>query len=127
MLATLEPEQRAEIIHHLADLLTDHRDEILSANKKDLEEAEGRLAPPLLKRLSLSTSKLNSLAIGLRQIAASSQDSVGRVLRRIRVAKNLELEQVTVPIGVLLVIFESRPDCLKAGRRLHTATGFFMS
>ena len=72
----------------------------------------GRLASPLLKRLSLSTSKLHSLAIGLRQIAASSQESVGRVLRRTRIAKNLELEQVTVPIGVLLVIFESRPDCL---------------
>lgn len=66
----------------------------------------------MLKRLSLSTSKLNSLAIGLRQIAASSQDSVGRIIRRTRIAKDLELEQVTVPIGVLLVIFESRPDCL---------------
>lgn len=77
-----------------------------------LRTSPGRLAAPLLKRLSLSTSKLNSLAIGLRQIAASSQDSVGRVLRRTRIAKNLELEQVTVPIGVLLVIFESRPDCL---------------
>ncbi|XP_012873024.1 PREDICTED: delta-1-pyrroline-5-carboxylate synthase [Dipodomys ordii] len=42
MLATLEPEQRAEIIHHLADLLTDQRDEILLANKKDLEEAQGK-------------------------------------------------------------------------------------
>nr|KAF6424430.1 aldehyde dehydrogenase 18 family member A1 [Molossus molossus] len=122
-LATLEPEQRAEIIHHLADLLTDQRDEILSANKKDLEEAEGRLAAPLLKRLSLSTSKLNSLAIGLRQIAASSQDSVGRVLRRTRIAKNLELEQVTVPIGVLLVIFESRPDCLPQVGALAIASG----
>lgn len=38
--------QRAEIIHHLADLLTDQRDEILSANKKDLEEAEGKYRPP---------------------------------------------------------------------------------
>eukprot|EP00074_Homo_sapiens_P107304 XP_024303865.1 delta-1-pyrroline-5-carboxylate synthase isoform X3 [Homo sapiens] len=123
MLATLEPEQRAEIIHHLADLLTDQRDEILLANKKDLEEAEGRLAAPLLKRLSLSTSKLNSLAIGLRQIAASSQDSVGRVLRRTRIAKNLELEQVTVPIGVLLVIFESRPDCLPQVAALAIASG----
>lgn len=66
----------------------------------------------MLKRLSLSPSKLNSLAIGLSQIAVAAQDSVGRVLRRMRVAHNLVLEQITVPIGVLLVIFEARPDCL---------------
>ncbi|XP_035186680.1 delta-1-pyrroline-5-carboxylate synthase isoform X5 [Oxyura jamaicensis] len=83
----------------------------------------GRLALPLLKRLSLSTSKLNSLAIGLRQIAASSQDSVGRIIRRTRIAKDLELEQVTVPIGVLLVIFESRPDCLPQVSALAIASG----
>ncbi|XP_035186682.1 delta-1-pyrroline-5-carboxylate synthase isoform X7 [Oxyura jamaicensis] len=124
-LAALQPEQRAEIIYRLADLLTDQREEILLANKKDLEEAEnkGRLALPLLKRLSLSTSKLNSLAIGLRQIAASSQDSVGRIIRRTRIAKDLELEQVTVPIGVLLVIFESRPDCLPQVSALAIASG----
>ncbi|XP_072195566.1 delta-1-pyrroline-5-carboxylate synthase isoform X4 [Excalfactoria chinensis] len=124
-LAALQPEQRAEIIYRLADLLTDQREEILLANKKDLEEAEnkGRLALPLLKRLSLSASKLNSLAIGLRQIAASSQDSVGRIIRRTRIAKDLELEQVTVPIGVLLVIFESRPDCLPQVSALAIASG----
>uniref|UniRef100_A0A8C0GNQ5 Delta-1-pyrroline-5-carboxylate synthase n=1 Tax=Chelonoidis abingdonii TaxID=106734 RepID=A0A8C0GNQ5_CHEAB len=122
-LAALQPEQRAEIIYHLADLLTDQREEILSANKKDLEEAERRLALPLMKRLSLSTSKLNSLAIGLRQIAASSQESVGRVIRRTRIAKDLDLEQVTVPIGVLLVIFESRPDCLPQVSALAIASG----
>ncbi|XP_058650274.1 delta-1-pyrroline-5-carboxylate synthase isoform X2 [Onychostoma macrolepis] len=124
-LASLEPEQRSEIICALADLLTERKDEILSANKKDMEHAAstGRLSPALLKRLSLSSSKLNSLSIGLRQIAVSSQDSVGRVLRRTRVANNLELEQITVPIGVLLVIFESRPDCLPQVSALAIASG----
>ncbi|XP_042591669.1 delta-1-pyrroline-5-carboxylate synthase isoform X1 [Cyprinus carpio] len=124
-LASLEPEQRSEIICALADLLTERKDEILSANKKDMEHAvsTGRLSPAMLKRLSLSSSKLNSLSIGLRQIAVSSQDSVGRVLRRTRVANNLELEQITVPIGVLLVIFESRPDCLPQVSALAIASG----
>lgn len=124
-LAFLLPEQRAEIICCLADLLTEKKDEILSANKKDMELAtvSGRLSQPLISRLSLSTSKLNSLAIGLRQLAVSSRDSVGRVLRRTRVANNLELEQITVPIGVLLVIFESRPDCLPQVSALAIASG----
>ncbi|XP_058882042.1 delta-1-pyrroline-5-carboxylate synthase-like isoform X2 [Acipenser ruthenus] len=124
-LSSLLPQQRAEIICQLADLLTDQREDILAANKKDLEVAisGGRLSQPLLKRLSLSPSKLNSLSIGLRQIAVSSQDSVGRVMRRTRIANNLELEQITVPIGVLLVIFESRPDCLPQVSALAIASG----
>uniref|UniRef100_A0A671L366 Delta-1-pyrroline-5-carboxylate synthase n=1 Tax=Sinocyclocheilus anshuiensis TaxID=1608454 RepID=A0A671L366_9TELE len=122
-LASLEPEQRSDIICALADLLTERKDQILSANKKDMEHAVSRLSPAMLKRLSLSSSKLNSLSIGLRQIAVSSQDSVGRVLRRTRVANNLELEQITVPIGVLLVIFESRPDCLPQVSALAIASG----
>ncbi|XP_066522173.1 delta-1-pyrroline-5-carboxylate synthase isoform X2 [Hoplias malabaricus] len=124
-LASLLPEQRSEIIYALADLLTEKKEEILSANKKDMELAinSGRMPTSMLKRLSLSSAKLNSLAIGLRQIAVSSQDSVGRVLRRTRVANNLELEQITVPIGVLLVIFESRPDCLPQVSALAIASG----
>ncbi|XP_063073093.1 delta-1-pyrroline-5-carboxylate synthase isoform X2 [Engraulis encrasicolus] len=124
-LAALDPDQRSEIICAFADLLTEKREDILAANKKDMELAvnAGRLSPPMLKRLSLSSAKLNSLAIGLRQIAVSSQDSVGRVLRRTRVANNLELEQITVPIGVLLVIFESRPDCLPQVSALAIASG----
>lgn len=77
-----------------------------------LSGVAGLLPAALVKRLSLSASKLGSLAVGLRQIAAAAQDSVGRVLRRTRVAHGLQLEQITVPIGVLLVIFEARPDCL---------------
>ncbi|XP_042253173.1 delta-1-pyrroline-5-carboxylate synthase isoform X1 [Thunnus maccoyii] len=124
-LASLHPDQRSEIICHLAELLTERKEEILAANKMDMDLAvnAGHLPPAMLKRLSLSPAKLNSLAIGLRQIAVAAQDSVGRVLRRTRVAHNLELEQITVPIGVLLVIFEARPDCLPQVSALAIASG----
>ncbi|XP_077470119.1 delta-1-pyrroline-5-carboxylate synthase-like [Stigmatopora argus] len=124
-LASLQPEQRGEIICSLAELLTEKKDEILSANKRDMAIAtsSGRFSQALIDRLSLSTAKLNSLAIGLRQLAVSSGNSVGRVLRRTRIANNLELEQITVPIGVLLVIFESRPDCLPQVSALAIASG----
>ncbi|XP_069012404.1 delta-1-pyrroline-5-carboxylate synthase isoform X4 [Embiotoca jacksoni] len=122
-LASLHPAQRSEIICHLADLLTERKEEILAANKMDMDLAASQLPPAMLKRLSLSPAKLDSLAIGLRQIAVAAQDSVGRVLRRTRVAHNLDLEQVTVPIGVLLVIFEARPDCLPQVSALAIASG----
>ncbi|TWW78168.1 Delta-1-pyrroline-5-carboxylate synthase [Takifugu flavidus] len=124
-LAFLHPDQRGEIICRLAELLTETKDEILSANKRDMELAtlSGHFSQALINRLSLSSAKLNSLAIGLRQLSVSSKDSVGRVLRRTRVANNLELEQITVPIGVLLVIFESRPDCLPQVSALAIASG----
>ncbi|KAM6963825.1 delta-1-pyrroline-5-carboxylate synthase isoform 1-T1 [Tautogolabrus adspersus] len=124
-LASLHPEQRSEIICQLAELLTERKEEILAANKLDMDLAvnAGHMPQAMLKRLSLTPSKLNSLAIGLRQIAVAAQDCVGRVLRRTRVAHNLELEQITVPIGVLLVIFEARPDCLPQVSALAIASG----
>ena len=65
-----------------------------------------------MSRLVLSERKLHTLHEGLKQIANQSSDIVGRVVRRTLLADGLELKQVTTPIGVLLVIFESRPDCL---------------
>ena len=70
------------------------------------------MSGPLYDRLALSPGKLASLAAGLQQIADSSQDCVGRVLRRTRLSPTAEVVQRTVPIGVLMVIFESRPDAL---------------
>ena len=65
----------------------------------------------MLGRLSLSHKKLETLADGLKQIA-SNTNIVGKVLRCTKLSEDLVLSQVTVPIGVLLVIFESRPDSL---------------
>lgn len=124
MLQKLSPAERAAAIHSLADLLLDKKDKILEANAKDLEEAtKTGLEKPLLNRLSLSPGKLKTLSIGLKQIADSSYDNVGRVLRKTKLAENLLLKQVTVPIGVLLVIFESRPDSLPQVAALAMASG----
>ena len=60
----------------------------------------------------MSRAKLESLSTGLMQIADNSFDNVNRVVRRTRISDTLEVVQKTVPIGVLMVIFESRPDAL---------------
>lgn len=101
----------------------------MEANAKDLDEAtKGGVAKPLLDRLSLSPGKLKTLSIGLKQIADSSYENVGRVLKKTKLAENLILQQVTVPIGVLLVIFESRPDSLPqvAALAMASANGLLL-
>ena len=65
-----------------------------------------------MARLFLDDHKLLTLSTGLRQIADTSKNALGRVLKRTKVSENVELRQISVPIGVLLVIFESRPDAL---------------
>lgn len=128
-LQALRPEERAGCINTLAGLLESRQAEILAANSQDLEEAKkSGLAKPLLSRLSLTPAKLKSLSAGLRQIAEDSLTNVGRVLRRTRLAEGLELKQITVPIGVLLVIFESRPDSLPqvAALAMSSANGLLL-
>lgn len=115
-LQNLNGNQRSEIIENLSELLLQRQPQILQANLEDLKEHE--TSGPLRGRLTLTPAKLKSLSDGLKQIADSSRDIVGRVMRRTLLAPGLELTQVTVPIGVLLVIFESRPDVLPQVSRL---------
>ncbi|EDW70660.1 delta-1-pyrroline-5-carboxylate synthase [Drosophila virilis] len=125
----LSAAERALAVSNLADLLVSREKFILEANAKDLAEAQkSGLAKPLLSRLSLNSAKLKNLSIGLKQIADDSHKNVGRVLRRTRLAEGLELKQVTVPIGVLLVIFESRPDSLPqvAALAMASANGLLL-
>ncbi|KAG7153703.1 delta-1-pyrroline-5-carboxylate synthase-like [Homarus americanus] len=124
ILQSLPPSDRADAILTLADLLETRQPDILVANQRDLDEAsKTELSSSLISRLRLTPSKLNNLANGLRQIAADSKDIVGRTLSRTLISQGIELRQITVPIGVLLVIFESRPDCLPQVAALAIATG----
>ncbi|CAL4102293.1 unnamed protein product, partial [Meganyctiphanes norvegica] len=124
VLQSLTPQERSSVIDTLAKLLETRQDRIIEENNKDLEEAHRlKTSPALISRLALTSTKLSSLATGLRQIAHDSQDMIGRTLSKTLIAEGVELKQVTVPIGVLLVIFESRPDCLPQVAALSIATG----
>lgn len=120
---SLTPAERASCVNTLAELLISKQQMVLEANQKDLDEAaKDGLAKPLLSRLSLTPAKLRGLATGLKQIADASLNNVGRVLRHTKLANGLTLKQITVPIGVLMVIFESRPDSLPQVAALSIAS-----
>ncbi len=109
-LARAPATRRDAALEHLARLLVEREPEILAANAEDVEAgAQGGLAAPLLSRLKLTPGKLATLRQG---ISALSDDPVGRPLRRTELDRGLVLTQVRSPIGVLLIIFESRPDAV---------------
>ena len=97
--------------------------DILAANRKDLERSQREnLSAPLLKRLKFDEGKIREACLGLRQLVGLS-DPVGETLYAMELDQKLELYKVSCPIGVIGVIFESRPDalvqisslCLKSG------------
>ncbi len=112
LLASQSGAVRSEILTNLAMLLEKRAIDIGAANATDLTEAErAKVAAPLIARLKLTPSKLALLVEGTRTLA--DEKDMLRVAKATRqLSKSLTLEQVQCPIGVLLVIFESRPDCL---------------
>ncbi|CAG7730261.1 unnamed protein product [Allacma fusca] len=111
-LANLTGAQRSEMINSIGELLISRKEDILIANRRDLENAKDTLSSAECDRLKITDVKINSLASGLQQMARESVGIVGRKEKRILLASGLELHQITVPIGLLMVIFEARPDCL---------------
>lgn len=123
-LQTLSTEKRSEIITTYADKLLENASAIEEANKKDMDAARRNdLSSVLLNRLSLNKKKLQTLAEGMKQIAGNSKNILGRVLKCTKLTDDLILQQITVPIGVLLVIFESRPDSLPQIAALSISSG----
>ncbi|KRY20570.1 putative delta-1-pyrroline-5-carboxylate synthase, partial [Trichinella patagoniensis] len=124
LLSTLSNDVRSEIVIKLAELLKEREKDIIAANDVDIDDAtKAGLENVKIARLKLTRDKLHNLYEGLLQISNSAKTTLGKSLRRIKVAEDLHLEQVTIPIGLLLVIFESRPDCLPQISSLAIASG----
>lgn len=127
LLATADGHERAEALRRMAGALTSQRARILEANALDVAAAqeavaEGRMTAALAARLPLSEKKLDTLAEGLLGLA-DREDPVGESLARRELGDGLLLEQRTVPIGTLLVVFESRPDALVQVAALAVRSG----
>lgn len=114
---------RNQTLLALADSLRSHAEEIFAANREDLAAAQrDKLSPALLSRLKFDEQKLLSSISGLESLSALP-DPTGRILLKRELDRGLVLTKVTVPIGVIGIIFEARPDamiqvaslCIKSG------------
>ena len=116
-------EQKNNALLAIADSLLQNKQAIIKANMEDLERSEQeRLAAPLLKRLKFDEKKLYGVVEGIKSLVLL-EDPIGKTLLSTEMDSGLELFKVTCPIGVIGIIFESRPDalvqistlCLKSG------------
>ncbi|GKY94107.1 delta-1-pyrroline-5-carboxylate synthase [Mayamaea pseudoterrestris] len=114
---------RQNILRAVALALIERKEEIMEANKIDLDAAErDGIADALKSRLKLTETKLTTLAIGLNQLS-DLPDPLGVIKAKRELSDGLELTQVSVPIGVLMIVFESRPDSMPQISALAVASG----
>jgi len=122
-LATADTARKNAALERLAVLLVERAPAVLAANARDLAAASAaKLAKPFLDRLTLNSSRLATMADGVRQVAALP-DPVGEEIERIVRPNGLDIRKIRVPIGVIAAIYEARPNvtidcaalCLKSG------------
>lgn len=116
-------EMKNEALVHIADKLVSCSEDILKANRMDIDKAkENGIHDGMIDRLSLSYSRIEAMAVGLKQIA-ELPDYVGDVMEEFSHKNGMKIRKVRVPLGVIGIIFESRPNvtadafglCFKAG------------
>jgi glutamate-5-semialdehyde dehydrogenase len=112
------------MLHVLADAITENYQLLLEANAKDYEEHAASLPSALAQRLKLTNEKIQTVVAGLQALAAA-EDPLGTLLARTQLDEGLVLDKIAVPLGVLCVIFESRPDVFYQvlGLALRTGNG----
>lgn len=105
----LSSESKKKAIEIMAQKIEQAAGEIIAENNKDLSDAEGKLSEAMLDRLKLDKDRIKSMTDGMRQVA-NLPDPVGKVLTQTGRPNGLRIKKVSCPIGVLAVIYESRPN-----------------
>lgn len=123
VLQTAGTDVKNKALAYIADALMAHSDAILSANAEDLKRAKEKgMAPAMVDRLTLTKERISAMAEGVRQVI-DLRDPSGIVLDEFTRPNGLAIKKVSVPLGVIAIIFESRPNvtvdaaalCIKAG------------
>ena len=115
-------DQKNQALEAMALALEAQTQDILAANRLDLEAAQGHISPVMLDRLALSPQRISDMAAGIRQVA-SLPDPAWRVLRRIERPNGLVIEKTAVPMGVVAIIYESRPNVTSDAAALALKSG----
>lgn len=123
LLQKLTGEEKNRALKAAAEALTEQAERILLANQKDMKKAsENGMSPGMLDRLKLTEERIRDMAEGLRQVA-ELPDCIGEVLEEFTRPNGLQIKKVRVPLGVIGIIYEARPNvtadafglCFKAG------------
>ena len=122
VLMQADTETKNQALLAMADALVRHSASILQANAADLEAARSHISTVMLDRLALSESRIAAMAEGIRQVAALP-DPIGHVHRRVERPNGLIIEQVCVPMGVVAIIYESRPNVTSDAAALALKSG----
>ena len=121
-LAEATTAQKNQALLAMAAALEANCDEILEANRRDVSAAQGHIAPVMIDRLALSRQRVLDMAEGVRQVAALP-DPVGRVRRQVVRPNGLTIDQVGVAMGVVAIIYESRPNVTSDAAALALKAG----
>ncbi len=106
----------------MAEALVESTDNILAANEADLEDARDRISEVMLDRLRLTPERIRSMADGIREITLLPSP-LGRVLNTVKRPNGLVIEKVSVPMGVIAIIYESRPNVTSDAAALALKSG----
>lgn len=121
-LTKLGSEDKNNALLAMADALRENCAAILEENKKDVEAARGKITDVMIDRLSLDEGRIKGMADGIRDVV-KLPDPVGRVLSRVELSNGLIVEKTAVPMGVVAIIYESRPNVSSDAAALALKSG----
>ncbi len=121
-LASISTEGKNRALTNMADMLISHKDDILAASALDVERAKGKISEVMLDRLALSEKRIEDMAKGIREVI-DLPDPVGKVLSTVSRPNGIVIEKVSAPMGVIAIIYESRPNVTSDAAALTLKSG----